>query len=900
MSDQSVNVLNPAGDLVSIPQDQLSQAMDQGYKQPSDQDIQSAQKEQTYGTLGQQALTAVEGAGNAATFGAFPAIEKATGLTTGPDIEARRETNPGVHALGQVAGVVSNPLGATSAMESAGVAGAEALGQIVPLAATKVGSAAAKAAIENMVYSGSDEVAKMLGSDPGKASEFSLTNVGLSGLLGAGVGGALGSVSPLWKATMGAKTGGVLKAVADKVGGIDNVIPDSLRDAINVSGIEMDPVVKAGLSDDPAIKQAWLNLQQSKATGSAQEAQESFSNFHKTVGDKLVESLGKNPLEIPEEISKYEVGKNLGETLHDEFKAKVDPTAEQFEAIKSKYADKPILGKTINDISDGISNLVSDQRWNLSDSSDVMKEVNRVLKDLPNIKSLGDLSAYQTIIGDNTYDITNPALSRAGQLLKGVFQDAQTEAVEHVLGREAPELLATHQEAKSAWKAASQLKDKLDSIIHVPGGNSIGSFLKNLKELSTTDGEKIFNRLGGGKNVDLLNVLKENFPQTAEALRQSELDALLSKASSKARPNEVVNPKYILSSIEKMSPEQRAFVVGENLPKTQAIGEILSKFDSMPWNTSKTAPTLDALWKNLPGGAAGMAGLLFSHNPIVASVLYGMTKLLSRDAPEAISLAMLKFLGSDKAIEANGFKSMVDFIHHTIQGENLISKATTNIFKAGREVLPQSFWPDDKSLKKLDKKLEESQRNPQSLMDVGGHIGDYMPDHAQHLAQVAANATQYLNSLRPTSFRPAPLDKEIEPNAEQKAKYNQALTIAEQPLTVMTKIKDGTLTSQDVMHLNNLYPGLYAGLKEKLMDNLIKSQSEDDNMPYKTKISLSLFMGQPLDSTMTPQILQATQIQPPQQQAQQPQNTKHGTKQLTKLPDNYLTKDQALESKKQS
>jgi hypothetical protein len=277
-----------------------------------------------------------------------------------------------------------------------------------------------------------------------------------------------------------------------------------------------------------------------------------------------------------------------------------------------------------------------------------------------------------------------------------------------------------------------------------------------------------------------------------------------------------------------------------------------------------------------------------------------MTKILTRDAPEAISLAMLKFLGSDKAIEANGFKSMVDFIHHTIQGENLISRAAINIFKAGRDVLPQSFEPSDKDLKKLDKKLEESQRNPQSLMEVGGHIGDYMPDHGQHLAQVASNAVQYLNSLRPTSFRPAPLDKEIEPNAEQTEKYNQALTIAEQPLTVMSKIKEGTLTSQDVMHLNKLYPGLYAGLKEKIMDNLIKSQSQDDNIPYKTKISLSLFMGQPLDSTMTPQILQSTQIPPPQAQPQGQPHGKHATSQLAKLPGNSLTRAQALESKKQS
>lgn len=109
--------------------------------------------------------------------------------------------------------------------------------------------------------------------------------------------------------------------------------------------------------------------------------------------------------------------------------------------------------------------------------------------------------------------------------------------------------------------------------------------------------------------------------------------------------------------------------------------------------------------------------------------------------------------------------------------------------------------------------------------------------------------------------------------------------MVEQPLTVLNKVKDGTVNSQDMKTLNAVYPNLYTKLKDKLSQALVERADKDKLIPYKTKLGMSLFMGQPLDSTMTPQAIQAVQTAgmnvPSQPQGGPPPGKQHG--QMAKL-----------------
>jgi hypothetical protein len=125
---------------------------------------------------------------------------------------------------------------------------------------------------------------------------------------------------------------------------------------------------------------------------------------------------------------------------------------------------------------------------------------------------------------------------------------------------------------------------------------------------------------------------------------------------------------------------------------------------------------------------------------------------------------------------------------------------------------------------------------------------------------------------------------------------------------VLQKIQNGTINSEDIKHLSNLYPSLYDNLKEKVSHELIEMVHKDEEIPYETRMGLSLFLGQPLDSTMLPQSIMALQPSMAQQQQapagmpmQQAQQGVQGRslKNINKLSIQALTPGQARMVEKQ-
>jgi hypothetical protein len=76
---------------------------------------------------------------------------------------------------------------------------------------------------------------------------------------------------------------------------------------------------------------------------------------------------------------------------------------------------------------------------------------------------------------------------------------------------------------------------------------------------------------------------------------------------------------------------------------------------------------------------------------------------------------------------------------------------------------------------------------------------------------------------------------------------------------------------------------------------MINASERDDLIPYKTKMGLSLFMGQPVDSSMTPQSIVAAQPVPAQQPQGGQQGPKKSTDKLGKSTSSYRTASQDAE-----
>lgn len=883
------------------------------------EDISPEMLEEHYGGARQQAITGLESIGKGVLGPIAPAIERVAGVSP-TSILGRAETNPVARIGGELIGLI----GSAAAGKGLGALLGD-VGKATEAAATaqgigKIGSMAVRGAIESMVFQGQDELSKLVLSDPNQSAENALVDIGMAGGLGGILGGGLGAVNPLWDKVSSTKMGGILKAIANKTGGIEGAEFEPVNDMISQTGIEMAPEIKAGLSKDPHIKEMFTTLNQSDTTESGKAFQESYHKFRKQAGDAIVSALGKTPEEVETlgQLSKYEAGKEIGNTLADEYNAQVNPLAKGFDDLKTRFRDIPLnepvkdqagnilASGTVDKINDKIASLAIHEGWASSPSSDIMREVNRAMKEIPLQKNVKNLSDYITQFQNNTMsDPLNGPLRRAGGMVSRILKDAEADVIGSHLGEtEGPAAVAKFADLRKAYAAQSNLKDALDSRLSVRGSTS--GYAKSLKEAAQTDGESILRKLSTKNDAEMLSFLQKNYPKTAELLKDYHISDLLKTASDKAKTGFTINSENLVKNLNKLSPELREFIASpESLNKINAIGGIVDEFNSMPHNFSNTARTLDKLTKHIPGTALGLAAALHSHSGITGAVVGALTHVIGKEIPDATKLALLKFLGSSGPIDSGGFSAMAGMINKTIKAQNTMTKAVKSVFRSDME-MPSAIKSSMSDNQALDKNARALQLNPDLFMKTNNKVGYYMPEFSSALMATATNAVNYVNSQRPSEATNAPLDSKPVLSSAKLASYNRTLENVQQPLTTLARIKNGSITSKDVQDLQAVYPGVYNSLRQKLTDELITAKSKNIEIPYATKMGLSVFMAQPLDSTLTPQGIQAASqgnlmppaILPQKDIGQAPKVGNGSEKALGKMPSMYQTSGQSAEQRR--
>lgn len=254
----------------------------------------------------------------------------------------------------------------------------------------------------------------------------------------------------------------------------------------------------------------------------------------------------------------------------------------------------------------------------------------------------------------------------------------------------------------------------------------------------------------------------------------------------------------------------------------------------------------------------------------------------------------------EKGANTPGFHQALSYGKAVLAGDAALTKATANVFGSGLKTIPSHLYHDNKDLEKLDKNLHTTMADPNKMFNVAGNIGNLMPDHAQAISQTAMNAVNYLNSKRPMNTKNNPLDSDIPISKAQNAPFMRSLSIANQPLLVMDHIKSGTLLPQDVADIKTLYPSYYPKMSQELMSSMTDHISNEGSISYKVKQSVSMFLGQPMDSTMTPNSIQSIQTvfaaNKSQPQAQ-PTAKKDSPAKMGKLSENLQTPGQASTSR---
>jgi len=230
---------------------------------------------------------------------------------------------------------------------------------------------------------------------------------------------------------------------------------------------------------------------------------------------------------------------------------------------------------------------------------------------------------------------------------------------------------------------------------------------------------------------------------------------------------------------------------------------------------------------------------------------------------------------AENAINSQAMKSSIDFAANSAKGATILNKAAGAFFKSG-EIVPQNLLPDEKSRQRVKSQIAAISGDSQFAKNVGGNIGHYLPDHAVGAGMIAANAVNYLNTLKPKQTMNNPLDREPAISRVQDQKYNRAIDVAEQPLLVLHHAQKGSLQAQDVQTLNTLYPSLRKEMVSRITESMTNHVSAGNAVPYHQRQSLSMLLGSPLDSTLALPITQAVMKANGSQQTSQAQAQPQG------------------------
>ena len=906
--DNTTNVMSPTGDLVSIPNEQLPAALHpvNGYKIATPEDVAAYQQAAKYGTPAGMLKTGANAAISSMTFGAVP------GIGSNEDIRALQEENPISDIVGGVLPYAAEQFipGAGEAADAGLLSKAGQLLTAVPHAIglagdaikdasglTGVGALALQYAAEGAIMQGNEEVSKMMLKDPDQSASSALAEEGLaavfSGAFGAGMGG-IGKVADLWEAKFGAKA-------TDKI--MDKSVPDIAEQELR-SGIQVPASLRDALSGDLDASNRVQVLQKSDTIG-GRATQADVHSVYEQAEDKTMEAFDAAAEMASKAPNAYEVGSRIKSRLMNHIEAGENIYGPIYDALRPRYAQIGVSPEQKDSFAQDLTTKLSgagigalqgspeaSTMKNLFSSLDSVSNadgVKNLLSGLNNAAKNPELSRLAAVAGPAIKDFESKVVTdyltkisdgSAPQELARLSSRAQAaidagnpgEAVEAAAqvedamkgygtatamdAQKATSLLAQRKVADAAYREAMGDMTELKNAIGLGRFKGTKGFLRALDDKTP---EQVLSRLGTKNNQGLTELLKKKFPEAADELRQWHVNEDMHDASL---PNGQLNTKKFLNSFldgSQNPPHMQEFMTGSPavVPRLQAIQSLLNAVPK-DGNPSNSAAMIAKLWNGkvgaLMGGSMGLGG---GH--MMGAVLGDLGENVLKEIRPFMSYKFLQMRGSKDATNPSSVKALVDYAKSVSKGHSLVNKSVNSLFNAN-QVLPPSKIPSESDRNKLDKYVTQARNNPAALQNVAPDLKDVLPTHMSSIALQAQQAATYLSSIKPHAVLGLPFDSKIPPSPAQMTEYNRQLDIAQQPLMALKYMKEGSLTPNDLNTIKNVHPQMYQQLSAKIMGELTNSKSP---VPYKTRMSMSLFVGQPLDSTMTPQAIISAQPLPP-------------------------------------
>lgn len=846
-----------------------------------------------YGGVGQQALEAIEGAGRGATLGLSdlgrqPLRDLGTKLGINPDLMA-----PPLEAV--KGRIEADPVTATLAPMAGATALAVGTGGISAPAGSGYAGAAGAAAAEGAIMGAGNVVSDYALGDPDLTAQKAAAQIGMGAILGGGLGITGKGISNALTKKVAPEIESIASDILGDSGHIKGTLSDEIMnqqiqdktqydtakvlnekhglkdnapDIITAAKEIGAPTTEGMLSSSPWIQRLEDSLVNGAPTYSAIRKAKTYEAGYKAVDNTLTNIVGES--EAQGGLSKAQFGHAMEKSIASNISEENAPISNLYNAVKNETSNIPVKPASIESIAREIEKLPQVQ---------LDPNAQRMLKQLQDASekevfhSVDGIKSLRKVLSDSL----SPTASFNEKSTLSEIQDSLKELEEKTITKHAEDLLDKHAESLATSSKAGQIDEmnnwsnKIDRLqdllsqkkqadeLYKPFINKVKTLAKYFgkKRISGAQGaidfitndltpEALANKVSTKGNSEFTSFFAKNFPKENELLKQYQ-KASLRDASINERTGDFNSRLFLKKTIGKNGLEKEQLenlFTKDELKKLEASQTYLRSIPE-DFNPSGTAHE-EALrgFFDHPVGSAVANARDFGIDMFIKSVMKLPPELRPNpvEAGQAMAEKFNKFSAiqkmTDKTDEsiANGAKS--------IFGKG-VNAAITNL---GTQ-MKGSF--DEKS-----KRISELAMNPDAL---GQHLQNHTaaiegaaPNVAQSFQHAMVASVNFLNSKLPKPPPQFMLSPHWEPTEMQKQKFNQYYDAVQNPVSILKQVKRGMLTSESMEAVDATHPALLQQMRQKVLGEM--NQQKAMKLPYSVKLSLSKFLGEPLDSSMLPAV----------------------------------------------
>jgi hypothetical protein len=133
------------------------------------------------------------------------------------------------------------------------------------------------------------------------------------------------------------------------------------------------------------------------------------------------------------------------------------------------------------------------------------------------------------------------------------------------------------------------------------------------------------------------------------------------------------------------------------------------------------------------------------------------------------------------------------------------------------------------------------------------------PETATAVQETVGRLVQFLQASMPAIYRDEFTGRPPLVNEPEADRFLRRARAALDPRSVVRSFVGGTVTTDEVRALREVYPSTYAAMAQGAQEAVMAAAEREDPLPYEGRVRLSILLGQPLEPLMRPKTMRRMQ-----------------------------------------